>query len=176
MNGTLKMLSRSILLPSMMLLALSCRISKVGKDLPTESNKQGNEEGATATKPIVQPQQQQGAFSETQPVTLDDDGKFVEKISLRLDYFATPKPGGVTMPSCYDAIAGQLVIGKLVCGSATEVTMDVQANQLDQVCHTDNATPSVPAKSALIFAGCKGPATFQVYKFEPSIKVDIQKQ
>lgn len=155
------------------LVCFSCRISKVGKDQSSE-NTNGSDAGAVVSKPIVQPQQQIGSFSQSLPVTLDDSGKVKEKLSMRLDYFASSKPGGVTVPSCYDSFATHLVIGRLVCTINLDVVMDVQVNQLDQVCHTNTATPTVTATSGLAFPGCKGSATLQVYKFEPQIKIDSQ--
>lgn len=152
---------------------LSCRISKVGKEQTSETTN-GSDAGAVVSRPIVQPQQQMGTFAQSLPVTLDDTGKIKEKLSLRLDYFAASKPGGVTVPSCYESLAGHLVIGRLVCAVNLDVAMDVQANQIDQVCHTDTAAPTVVATAGLAFAGCKGSATLQVYKFEPQIKVDSQ--
>ena len=154
------------------ILCMGCRISKVGKDQSDTQN--GSDAGAVVSKPIVQPQQQVGSFAQSLPVTLDDAGKVKEKLSLRLDYFAASKPGGVTVPSCYDGLASHLVIGRLICAANGDVAMDVQANQIDQVCHTDTASPTVAATAGLALAGCKGGATLQVYKFEPQIKIDSQ--
>lgn len=151
-----------------------CRISKTGKDQPTEGSKQGEDVSGAVSRPVAQPQQQQGAYSQTIAVTLDDDGKVKEKLSLRLDYFAPSKPGGVTVPSCYESMAAHLVVGRLVCAANVALASDIQVKQLDQVCHTGgNAAPLV-ATSIPILVGCKGGATFQVYKFEPQIKVDLQ--
>lgn len=154
-------------------ICFSCRISKVGKEQTSENNN-GSDAGAVVSKPIVQPQQQVGAFAQSVPVTLDEAGKVKEKLSVRLDYFAAAKPGGVTVPSCYDALAAHLVIGRLVCTVNLDVAMDVQVKQLDQVCHTDTAAPTVAATAGLALVGCKSGATLQVYKFEPQIKIDSQ--
>lgn len=157
-----------------MLLCGGCRISNMGKDQPSEASKQGEDANAAVSRPVVQPQQQQGSYSQIIPVTLGDDGKVKEKLTLRLDYFAPSKPGGVTVPSCYESLSAHLVVGRLVCAVNPELTSDVQAKQLDQVCHTDKASPTLVAASAPILGGCKGGATLQVYKFEPQIKVDSQ--
>lgn len=165
--------------PFLVLLALSigagCRISKLGTDQPSENSKQGDDQAATASKPIVQPQQQAGStYAQTVNVTVDDNGNIKEKLSLRLDYFAASKPGGVTVPSCYDAFAKHMVIGRLICAVNLQNGADVQAGQLDQICHTDtNNTPTVTAGPALTLPGCKGNATMNVYKFDPQIKVDL---
>lgn len=153
---------------------VSCKIARVGKDMPAESS--GGGDAVTSSKaPLIQPQRQSGIEQPAQvlPVSLSAQGELQGKVALRLDYIAAPQPGTVTLPRCYDAIAGHLVIGRVVCGSNTVLAADVTANQMDQICYNESSSPRVAAKKPISIAGCSGPGTLQIYKFSPEMKVEL---
>lgn len=154
---------------------LSCRIANVGKDVATDQTPVSGGD-VSAKPPIVQPQRSEAASGVSQaiPVHLGENGAVTQKILLRLDYFAAPKPGGITVPTCYESIAGQLVVGRIECGSKPELRSDVTADQMDQVCYTESTTPKVTAKSTAVVPGCSGPSTLQIYTFAPEMKVELK--
>lgn len=152
-----------------------CRIAKVGKDMPSD---EGESQGADSTKkgPAIQPQRLPDATGAVQaiPVTLDASGTLVGKATLRLDYLPAPEPGGVTVPSCYEGIAGHLAIARIECGVNPALKTDVRADQMDQVCYTESNAPKIAAKSPIRLANCAGPSTLQVFGFSPEMKVEVK--
>lgn len=155
-----------------------CRIAKVGKDYPSDETNGTGAADAKGKAPAIQPQRQPNVTGAVQaiPVTLDQTGTLVGRVQLRLDYFAPPKPGGVTVPSCYEGISGHLVIAKVECGSDVTLKTDVRADQMDQVCFTESTTPRVQAKKPIQVVHCSGPSTLQVFSFSPEMKVEVKRQ
>lgn len=156
--------------------AASCRLANVGtSDGPADTNTQQSEALKTQA-PVVQPQRQPGSVSQAMPVNFDAQHKLADRLNVRLDYFANSKSGGISIPSCYDEIAGHLVVGRVVCGADEGKSVDVKANQLNQICYTQSVTPKHVAKESVSLPGCVGPSTLQVYKFSPEIKVEALKE
>jgi hypothetical protein len=150
----------------------SCRISKVGTDTSGGGATVGGGNAVSSSSPVIQPQRQ------TEPgvqltVNLDSSGKVKESLSLRLDYFPAPRPDGVSVPTCYDEIAGHLLVGRLVCGANGNIGMDVTAGQVNQKCYTANPKLRVAASSPIVLAGCVGPATLTTVKYEPDVKLEV---
>jgi hypothetical protein len=92
---------------------------------------------------------------------------------MRLDYFPAPRPDGVSVPTCYDAIAAHLVIGRLYCASNGNIAMDVTVSQVHQRCYTSTPSRKIEASTPLMLPGCQGTATLQTLKFEPNVKLEV---
>ena len=156
-------------------LFLGCNISQKGEQVT--DNKSGATKGGDAsasTGPVIQPQKQSEP-GQILKVTVDDEGKLLDVLVLRLDYFPAPRVDGVSVPSCYDKIAAHLVVGRLSCGENGNITVDVVADQVIQQCNTASPPIVLPARlPPPVLAGCKGPASLLVTRYSPDIKLEIR--
>jgi hypothetical protein len=157
-----------------LLLASSCRISKVGKDSSGSNEGASSSDAADAKAPVVQPQKQ-STPGVTINVTLDDSGKIIDKLALRLDYFPAPRPDGVSIPTCYNELASHLIVGRMACASNGNIAMDVSAGQVYQRCTISNPAKLIEPKSTLVLAGCRGAAVMQAAHYEPDVKMEVMK-
>jgi hypothetical protein len=155
-------------------LLAGCRLSNGGKEVPNKDSSNGAGNGVSSSAPVVQPQKQSGV-GQTLNVTIDAAGKVNEVLVLRLDYFPQPQSGGVSVPSCYDKITGQLVVARLVCGSNGNLSMDVTASQVNQQCYTSSPAKVIAANSSIVLAGCVGAAVLQLVPYSPDIKLEIKR-
>jgi hypothetical protein len=147
-----------------------CRLAQVGNEDPNQSNQSGTLDAS----PMVQPQRNDlSGLAQVIPVTLDAAHKIKGQVNLRLDYVTAPKANAVATATCYDSIAGQLVIGRLACSDPTTLLMDIQAKQVNQICYTKSSTPAVAAKEPIVFPNCANAATLQIYQFNPELKVEV---
>jgi hypothetical protein len=150
-----------------------CRISKLGRDIPSDHDVQsGGGEAVNQSAPILQPQRQ-SVDGPSLSLTLDASGKVLETLTMRLDYFPAPRPDGVSVPTCYDAMATHLVIGRLYCASNGNISMDVTVSQVHQRCYTATPGRKIEASTPLTLPGCQGAATLKTMKFEPNVKLEV---
>lgn len=154
------------------LVVSGCRLANVGKDYPEEQQKVGQSDAAGSKPPVVQPQKQAAAGSVLN-ISFDANGELVEKLTLRLDYFPAPRPDGVSVPTCYDELAGHLVVGRILCSSNGNLALDITAQQVQQKCYTSNPARSVEAKAKVVVAGCVGAASLTTVRYEPDIKLEV---
>jgi hypothetical protein len=161
------------ILAGALFLSASCRIAKVGKDYPDNEIQSGGGDATRSSAPAVQPQQQTTS-GQVFSVSLDSGGVVREVLTLRLDYFPAPRADGVSVPTCYNEIAGHLVIARIYCGGNGNLSADVTASQVSQQCFTVTPTRKIDPKSPLQLAGCSGAATLKTYKFEPDIKLEVK--
>lgn len=157
-----------------LLCSTGCRISKLGKDYPESTNDSAAGDAIVTKSPIIQPQQQADSGASLN-VTFDDAGKLKESLTLRLDYFPTPRPDGVSVPTCYTEIAGHLVVGRLICSANGNLAMDVVASQVNQQCYTSTPVRKIAAKSAIVLIGCVGSAVMQTTRYDPDLKLEVTK-
>jgi hypothetical protein len=151
-----------------------CRMAKVGKDYPESNTIAGNSDATYSKAPIIQPQRQ-AQDGTVLSVTFDDAGKLVEQLVIRLDYFPAPRPDGVSVPTCYQEIAGHLALGRVTCQANGNLAMDVIASQVTQQCFTSTPVRKIAAKSQVVLNGCKGGAQLQTYRYEPDLKLEVVK-
>lgn len=151
----------------------ACRLARVGNEDP---NAPAGSPSAADASPIIQPQRNdtQG-LAQVIPVEFDTSHKLKGSVHLRLDYMSPAKPDGVVATSCYESIAGHLVIGRIVCSEPSTLGMDVLAKQVDQICYIKSSSPQVAAKEPIIFQGCDNAGTLQIFKFNPELKVEVIK-
>jgi hypothetical protein len=154
-------------------LSSSCRIAKVGKDYPDQEIQSGGGDATRSPAPAVQPQQQTTS-GQVFTVNLDSAGVVRESLTLRLDYFPAPRADGVSVPTCYNEIAGHLVIARVYCGGNGNLSADVTASQVSQQCFTVTPTRKIDPKTPIQLSGCSGAATLKTYKFEPDIKLEVK--
>jgi hypothetical protein len=152
----------------------SCKMANVGKDYPETNQSPGASDQAKPKPPVLQPERQ-AHMGPILSVTLDDTGKVAEKLVLRLDYFPAPRPDGVSIPSCYQQITADLVVGRLSCGASADIAIDVKAGQVTQQCYTSVPVRIIPAASALVLQGCEGSALLQSFQFKPDLKLELIK-
>jgi hypothetical protein len=159
----------------LMLMISSCRIAKSGSDMPSDKHDVTGAADVGASQGAAQPQTQTQTGTPVQALAINLDAQGVEtgRAVLRLDYVASPQPGGVTVPTCHEALLGHLVIARIVCGANSSLAIDVTASQMDQTCFTQSATPKVARKQPISLSGCAGPSTLQVYGLKPGMKVEI---
>jgi hypothetical protein len=158
---------------SVVMAVSACRISKIGRDASTDQDvRAGGGEALNQSGPVVQPQRQ-SAEGPSIPLTLDASGKVQEILTMRLDYFPAPRPDGVSVPTCYDAIVSHLVIGRLYCASNGNISSDVTVSQVNQRCYTATPGRKIQATQALTLPGCQGAAILKALKFEPNVKLEV---
>ena len=161
------------LLAVSIIFAYACRISRVGKDYP-DSEGDVVRGGGTTNVPIIQPQRQP-EVGLTIHVTLDESGRVIEPLGIRLDYFPPPRPDGVSVPTCYKEITPDTIIGRLSCDAATNVAADLSAGQVTQQCYTASPVRKVEPKVPLVLSGCVGKATIRTIRYSPDLKLEIVK-
>lgn len=152
----------------------SCRMANLGKDYPESTAVTGTGDASSPKPPVLQPQRQ-SQLGGVLPLTIDDEGKVKEQLVLRLDYFPAPRPDGVSVPTCYQEISAGLVVGRVKCDSDANLSADVTASQVNQQCYTSTPARKIAARSAITLVGCKGTAQFQIFRFEPDLKIEIVK-
>lgn len=166
-------LARVILFGLVLMASLQgCRIARLGKDYPDGQTPANAAEVSAEKTPLIQPQKQDDAGSVLN-LTFDQSGKLTETLTLRLDYFPTPRPDGVSVPTCYKEISGHLVIGRLICSANGNLAMDVIASQVNQQCYLSDSRSKIEAKSAIILTGCVGPAILRATRFDPDLKIEV---
>jgi hypothetical protein len=123
---------------------------------------------------VIQPQRQasQGAIIS---VNIDNDGRLMEKLNLRLDYFPPPRPDGVSIPTCYDEIRESAVIARLTCDAVPTIGMDLLASHAYQRCFTANPVKRIDPKAVPVLIGCQGKATLKVVPYSPDIKLEVER-
>jgi hypothetical protein len=151
-----------------------CRMAKLGKDYPDSHTVTGGSDASTSKAPIIQPQRQTQLGS-VLSVKLDDSGKLLDQLIIRLDYFPAPRPDGVSVPTCYDEIAGHLVLGRIICQANGNIAAEIIANQVVQQCYTSTPVRKIAAKSPILLSGCKAAAEIQTYRYEPELKLEVVK-
>jgi hypothetical protein len=151
-----------------------CRMSNLGKDYPESTTVTGGADASTQKPPVIQPQRQ-AEVGNTLAVTVDDEGRLREELTLRLDYFPPPRPDGVSIPTCYQEIAGHLIVGRIFCEGNGNIAADVIASQVNQQCYTATPVRKLAAKSSVVLFGCKGAARIQTYRYEPDLKLEVLK-
>lgn len=164
----------SIAVMAELVLFSGCRMAKLGKDYPESNTVAGNSDASASKAPIIQPQRQTQTGS-VLSANFDDAGKLVEQLVIRLDYFPAPRPDGVSVPTCYDEIAGHLALGRITCQANGNLASDIIANQVTQQCYTSTPVRKVTPKFPIILTGCKGPAQIQTYRYEPDLKLEVFK-
>ena len=157
----------------LLFLLLGCRLAKTGKDMPSDQTLAPSGDGA-AKPPMVQPQRQAARISQSLDVTLTAEGLETGRSVLKLDYIAKPKPDGVSVPRCYEAITAKLILGKLTCAVDPSKSVEVFASQFDQVCFIENAAPKNLRLKPLELPGCTPLAKLEVYEHSPPIVVEVR--
>lgn len=154
--------------------AYACRISRPGNDAPDAKGQYAGSGADASNAPVIQPQRQatQGAIF---AVNIDNDGRLMEKLNLRLDYFPPPRPDGVSIPTCYNEIRASAVIARLSCDAVPGLSMDLLASHAYQRCYTANPVKRIDPKTVPVLAGCKGKATLTVVAYSPDIKLDVER-
>ena len=173
-------MSRVWLALGIIFMVVGCRTTRTTNATPETGN---TGEGASANPgsssnppSSVQPQNQNGTqISQSLNVTFGSNGTVNEHLAIRLDYIPAANSNGVNAPACNDQIGSGVVVGRLSCNGSGNRTVDVTANQVNQVCYTSNPVRKIVATGVMTLMGCNGSGVLQVFKFNPDIKVEIAK-
>jgi hypothetical protein len=152
----------------------SCRLARSGGETPDVTDKRPisnvGSPAASATsqlKPVSAPL--------TMSLSFDQNHKAIEGVWLLLDYFPPPRPDGVSIPSCYPALADDVILGRISCDASPSLVTDLTAAQASQQCLTSSPPKVFNAKLEVELTGCVGKATLKVHSRSPEIKVEIVK-
>lgn len=149
----------------------ACRISKPGGD-PT-AQEGVNPAGSTVVSPPLSSVQRPPVTNSSQTVHFDETGRIVEHIVLRLDYFPTPRPDGVSIPTCQRAFDDNKVIGKLTCAASATMQLDITADQVSQRCVTASPAINFGAKRPILLPGCKGTGSVKSVLDSHHLKLEV---
>jgi hypothetical protein len=151
----------------------SCRMARVGKDLPNDAPAPASSR-SESKPPMIQPQRVSlPGYAQSIDMSFNDKHELIGPMAIRLDYMPPARPDGLSQPSCYQAIASQLVIGVIECAGSPTLTLEVTAGHLDQVCYTQSKTPRVASIEKIKLPPCVGAALFKTYHYQPNLRVDV---
>lgn len=163
-----------VFLLTLVLISLSaCRISKPGGE-PT-AQEGVNPAGSTVVSPPLSNVQRPPVVNSNQTVHFDEAGRVVEQLVLRLDYFPTPRPDGVSIPTCQREFDDSKVIGRLTCDVSSTMQLDITASQVNQRCVTASPSINFEAKRPIVLPGCKGTGSVKSVLDNQYLKLDVIK-
>lgn len=164
-----------IFIVTLIFLSGSCRLArKGGGNQDSESVQPAVSTGPTGASSGGQQSKPVGSGGEAViGLNLDADGRLLDRIGTRLDYFPAPRPDGVSIVICHDELLADTVMGRVTCDSDQGLVVDLTAGHTLQQCYTSSPKKTIEATRTLQLAGCRGRATFRGLQRIPDLKVEI---